>query len=63
MYLHKSFNIIFFFGLLFCCGWSSSTSANPPDESAFIQEFLGQMDFVEGRLTQLAEAIPQDKYD
>lgn len=33
------------------------------EQPAFVKEFLGQIDFVEGRLTQLAEAMPQDKYN
>jgi len=37
--------------------------SSPSDEPAFVQEFIGQMDFVEGRLTQLAEAMPEDTYD
>jgi uncharacterized damage-inducible protein DinB len=36
--------------------------SNPPDEPAFVKEFLGQMDYVEGKLTQLAEAMPEDVY-
>jgi uncharacterized damage-inducible protein DinB len=32
------------------------------EQPAFVKEFLGQADFVEGRLTQLAEEMPQDKY-
>jgi uncharacterized damage-inducible protein DinB len=33
------------------------------DEPVFIQEFNGQMDFVKGRLLQLAEAMPDNKYN
>ncbi|MCK5453291.1 MAG: DinB family protein, partial [Calditrichia bacterium] len=29
----------------------------------FCQEYLGQIDFVRGRITQLAEAVPQEKYN
>lgn len=32
------------------------------DGPVFVQEFIGQMDFVKGRLLQLAEAIPDNKY-
>ncbi|MBE0551522.1 MAG: DinB family protein [Ignavibacterium sp.] len=32
------------------------------DEPIFVKEFIGQMDFVKGRLIQLAEAMPDDKY-
>src|SRR3990170_4626668 len=40
----------------------STLTANPPSEPAFVKEFLGQADFVEGRLTQLAEAMPEGTY-
>ena len=33
------------------------------DEPIFVKEFIGQIDFVKGRLTQLAEAMPDDKYN
>ncbi len=33
------------------------------EQPVFVQEFLGQIDFVKGRLMQLAEAMPEDKYD
>lgn len=31
-------------------------------QPAFVKEFLGQMDYVEGRLTQLAESMPEDTW-
>lgn len=34
----------------------------PADVPVFIKEFQGQVDFVKGRLMQLAEAVPEDKY-
>lgn len=33
------------------------------DKPVFIQEFIGQMEFVQSRLVQMAEAIPGDKYN
>lgn len=33
------------------------------DQPVFVTEFIGQMDFVKGRLMQLADAMPEDKYD
>ena len=33
------------------------------EQPAFIKEFLGQMDYVEGKLAQLAEAMPEDTYN
>jgi uncharacterized damage-inducible protein DinB len=32
-----------------------------PDKPAFVDEFIGQIDFVQGRLLQLEGAMPQDK--
>ena len=40
---------------------NSSYSNSLPSPPIFIQEFLGQVDFVEGRLTQLLEAMLQDQ--
>lgn len=33
------------------------------EQPIFIREFLGQMDYVESKLTQLAEAMPEDSYN
>jgi uncharacterized damage-inducible protein DinB len=32
------------------------------DQPVFVKEFLGQIDFVKGRIMQLAEAMPEDTY-
>ena len=41
-----------------------TTFANlPGEEPVFVKEFMGQIDFVKGRLLQLAEAMPDDKYN
>ncbi len=37
----------------------STPTANPPSEPVFVQEYIGQMDFIEGRLTQLLGAMSQ----
>ena len=53
--------VVFTFILLFTL--SAAIIAKPSgDGPIFVQEFIGQMDFVKGRLIQLAEAIPEDKY-
>jgi len=36
------------------------TAQNFAEQPVFVTEFLGQIDFVEGRLMQLAEAIPDE---
>lgn len=41
----------------------ASIEAGQFDKPVFIEEFIGQMKFVQNRLTQLAEAIPEDKYN
>jgi len=38
------------------------TTMSFAEQPVFVQEFLGQIDFVKGRLMQLAEAMPEDKY-
>ena len=42
---------------------TSTNAISPGDEPVFVQEFIGQIDFVKGRLIQLAEAMPDDKYN
>ncbi len=55
------FSGISLFTLLFI---SSSFGLNNPDEaSAFLQEYAGQIDFVQGRILQLEDAMPQEKFD
>lgn len=61
MSIHKSFLLLICLFLFY--GGVSSTTAYPPKEPVFIQEFLGQVNFVEGRLTQLAEAVPEANYN
>jgi uncharacterized damage-inducible protein DinB len=39
------------------------TAISFAEQPAFVKEFLGQMDYVEGKLTQLAEAMPEDTYN
>ena len=39
----------------------SSPEVNTP-ENVLFNELVGQLDFVEGRLASLAEAVPEDKY-
>ncbi len=38
----------------------SVSNANPPDEPVFVQEFIGQMNFIESRLLDLEGAFPQE---
>lgn len=49
--------LILFLAILF------TTSITFADQPVFVKEFLGQADFVKGRLMQLAEAMPEDKYN
>lgn len=39
---------------------NSVSNANPPDQPVFIQEYIGQLNFVEGRLLDLEGAMPQE---
>jgi uncharacterized damage-inducible protein DinB len=36
---------------------------NPDEASAFLQEYAGQVDFVQGRILQLENAMPQEKFE
>ena len=49
-------NVLFLLSFLFL------TAISFAEQPAFVKEFLGQMDYVEGKLTQLAEAMPEDTY-
>ena len=54
--------VVFAFILLFTL--PIALTAKPfGDAPIFVQEFIGQLDFVKGRLIQLAEAMPDNKYD
>jgi uncharacterized damage-inducible protein DinB len=54
--------VVFVFILIFTL--PAVTTAKPlADVPVFVQEFIGQMDFVKGRLIQLADAMPDNKYD
>ena len=56
-----------FFVFLFCVFlvpvYAQSSPEVNPSENAFFKELIGQLYFIEGRLSSLAEAIPEDKYD
>lgn len=41
----------------------SGLANSPTDQPVFVKEFIGQIDFVKGRLIQLAESMPDDKYN
>jgi uncharacterized damage-inducible protein DinB len=38
------------------------TTISFAEQPIFVQEFMGQIDFVKGRLMQLAEAMPEESY-
>jgi len=48
--------------LIFCSAILFTTSITIAEQPIFVQEFLGQIDFVKGRLMQLAEAMPEETY-
>lgn len=51
------------FVLIFAMFSLNLLAVKPADTPVFIKEFQGQVDFIKGRLIQLAEAIPEDKYN
>ena len=58
-YIMTLFSILCF--MLPASGISQTTAEK--SMPIFCQEYLGQIDFVRGRITQLAEAVPQEKYN
>jgi uncharacterized damage-inducible protein DinB len=54
--------VVFAFILLFTLP-AAITAKSLGDAPVFVQEFIGQLDFVKGRLIQLAEAMPDNKYN
>ena len=58
----KSASIIFsvFLAALLFVAINSVSKANPPDQPVFVQEYIGQMNFIEGRLLDLEGAMPQE---
>jgi len=60
--MFKSISIlcaVFLAALLFVA-INSVSNANPPDQPVFVQEYIGQMSFLEGRLLDLEGAMPQE---
>lgn len=58
----KQFIFSFFSTLLLSFLVLNTSYANSnPDAPAFVQEYLGQLDFIEGRLLDLEGAMPQDR--
>lgn len=62
MFLFKRSVLALSFTCLICfVGANKSYSNSLPDAPVFVQEFIGQMDFIEGRLTLLLSAMSQDQ--
>lgn len=53
----------FLFILIFAVFSLNLLAVKPADTPVFIKEFQGQVDFIKGRLMQLAEAMPEAKYN
>jgi uncharacterized damage-inducible protein DinB len=51
--------------VLFTCSLfgSGNLTTKSDNTSAFIQDYIGQMDFVQGRILQLEDAMPQEKFE
>lgn len=58
----KHFLIICFINLFLMSISAQNLPGQNPSEDAFFKELVGQMHFVEGRLTSLAEAVPEENY-
>lgn len=60
--MFKSLSIIFsvFLAALLLVAINPILKANPQEQPIFVQEYIGQMSFVEGRLLELEGAMPQE---
>ena len=60
--MFKSLSIIFsvFLAAFLLVAINSDSRANPADQPVFVQEYIGQMSFIEGRLLELEGAFPQE---
>ncbi|UCH65633.1 MAG: DinB family protein [Ignavibacterium sp.] len=60
--MFKSLSVIFlvFLATLLLVALNSDSKAVPQKQPVFVQEFIGQMSFIEGRLLELEGAIPQE---
>lgn len=52
-----SLTLVLMFAMLF-----NSNAVQLSEQPIFVTEFIGQMEFVKGRLSQLAEAMPEGKF-
>jgi uncharacterized damage-inducible protein DinB len=60
----RKFNSIFFsliIAALLLVIIKPASATNPPSQPVFVQEYLGHLDFIEGRLLQLEGAMAQDQ--
>ena len=60
--MKKNTVLIAVFALLTFFGSISLIAQTPPSEIVLVNEFIGQADFVQGRILQLAEEMPQSTY-
>jgi uncharacterized damage-inducible protein DinB len=60
--MFKSLSIIFsvFMAALLLVVINSESKAIPQEQPVFVQEFIGQLSFIEGRLLELEGAMPQE---
>ncbi len=42
---------------------NSVSAQNPPSDIVIVNEFVGQTEFIQGRLSQLAEAMPESTFE
>ncbi len=56
-------NLVLMVTLIVLLANIATSSQTPPSDIVLINEFIGQTDFIEGRLLQLAEEMPQSVYE
>ena len=60
--MFKSLSIIFsvYLATLLLVVINTDSKANPQEQPVFVQEYIGQLNFIEGRLLELEGAFPQE---
>ncbi len=61
--MKKSIHFVFMIALAMVFIKSTALSQTPPNDIVLVNEFIGQTDFIEGRLLQLAGEMPQTVYE
>ena len=56
------YNTLFLLLVIAGLAGTGTAQEDMPEMTGFLGEFVGQIQFVQGRITQLEQAFPQDKF-